>query len=490
MATPTNAEQELLELINRARMDPAREAARLIPDAANGTGVTPEVTNAIRFFNVDVALFYQQMAAYSAVAPLAWNSAIADAAQAHSAAMIAADQQSHQISGEAGLGERIERAGYSNWSSLAENIYAYGSNVKETHAAFMIDWGPGTGGMQTPAGHRINIMNGNLKEVGIDITNENNGATRVGPLVVTEDFGSRFSYTPQILGVAFRDGDGDNFYDAGEGLGGVSVTAVGAAGTYSTTTWSSGGYQIAAPAGTYTVTFAGGGLSAPKTSQITIAGQNVKLDVNAASLGATAGTAGADIFVSTAANESFNGLAGRDTVKFGIARNAATVTVQAGQSVTVAGTTVGTDTLVNIERLQFSDSVLAFDTDGNAGQVYRLYQAAFARTPDTVGLSHNIHLVDTALTLRQMAGAFEQSAEFTQRYGASTTDAQYITLLYQNVLHRGPDATGYAGWQQRLADGTWSRADVLIGFSESPENQANVAGAIQNGILLDLAVAV
>ena len=37
---------------------------------------------------------------------------------------------------------------------------------------------------------------------------------------------------------------------------------------------------------------------------------------------------------------------------------------------------------MNVERLDFSDAHLAFDVDGNAGQIYRLYKAAFARTPD------------------------------------------------------------------------------------------------------------
>jgi hypothetical protein len=48
------------------------------------------------------------------------------------------------------------------------------------------------------------------------------------------------------------------------------------------------------------------------------------------------------------------------------------------------------------------------------------------------------------------------------------------------VLHRAPDAAGYDFWTQALH--TSSRADVLVGFSESAENQAQVIGAIQHGI--------
>lgn len=73
MALPTNEEQELLEIINRLRLDPAGEFDRLILDAANRIGVTNGVTGAINFFNVDLTLFRQQMLAFNAVAPLAWH---------------------------------------------------------------------------------------------------------------------------------------------------------------------------------------------------------------------------------------------------------------------------------------------------------------------------------------------------------------------------------------------------------------------------------
>lgn len=141
----------------------------------------------------------------------------------------------------------------------------------------------------------------------------------------------------------------------------------------------------------------------------------------------------------------------------------------AANSITVDGTT-----LVNVERLVFGDSTIALDDEAAAGQTYRLYQAAFARTPDSSGLGHNTRLIDGDLTLKDMANAFIQSAEFIQTYGANTSDTTFITLFYNNVLGRAPDAAGLAGWQQRLSSGEYDRADVLIGFSESSENQTLV----------------
>jgi hypothetical protein len=79
-----------------------------------------------------------------------------------------------------------------------------------------------------------------------------------------------------------------------------------------------------------------------------------------------------------------------------------------------------------------------------------------------------------------VAAEFVASPEFATRYGANTTDAQFVDALYQNVLHRAPDAEGYDFWINGLK--TSPRGNILVDFSESPENQAQVIGSIQNGI--------
>ncbi|MBO6758316.1 MAG: DUF4214 domain-containing protein [Roseibium sp.] len=140
------------------------------------------------------------------------------------------------------------------------------------------------------------------------------------------------------------------------------------------------------------------------------------------------------------------------------------------------------DVLKDFEQVVFSDATLRTDTSGNAGQCYRLYEASFNRTPDTAGLGHNIGLMDGGLTLKEMSNAFLGSAEFIQLFGADTTDTTFVNALYSNVLNRGADDAGLAGWLARLGDGSWDRADVLIGFSESAENQANTAAATDCGI--------
>ena len=179
-----------------------------------------------------------------------------------------------------------------------------------------------------------------------------------------------------------------------------------------------------------------------------------------------------------------NGGTGIDTVVTGLAYTGASSIYTSGdfRYLSVPG---GQQILQSIERIEFLDRTLAFDVDGPAGQVYRLYQAALDRTPDTPGLTHNIHRVDAGLSLHDMADAFIQSIEYQSHYGANPTDAAFVTALYNNVLNRAPDADGYAAWTSRLASHSYDRAGVLVGFSESPENHALTSGQIVNGILMD-----
>ena len=95
---------------------------------------------------------------------------------------------------------------------------------------------------------------------------------------MTEDFAKSGSNI-FLTGVAFDDRDGDQFYDLGEGFGGLTVTAVSTTGAYyAKSTMDAGGYDLVLSSGTYTVTFSGGGIT-PTTMQVTMGSKNVKLDL-------------------------------------------------------------------------------------------------------------------------------------------------------------------------------------------------------------------
>jgi hypothetical protein len=185
----------------------------------------------------------------------------------------------------------------------------------------------------------------------------------------------------------------------------------------------------------------------------------------------------------TGPGRTIDGGAGIDTVWYGpnsylsgytITRNGGNVAVHH------AAYPDQTDLLSNVERLLFDRQAYALDIDGHGGQAYRIYQAAFNRAPDSAGLGFWMAQMDRGMSLHDVAKYFVTSPEFIGLYGATPSDADYIKLMYNNVLHRAPDAEGFDFWSSHMRTGA-TREDVLAYFSESPENQAALATVIGNG---------
>lgn len=149
----------------------------------------------------------------------------------------------------------------------------------------------------------------------------------------------------------------------------------------------------------------------------------------------------------------------------------------------------GAALLDGIESIRFTDAQLTVSVDPSLTQeqAYRLYKAAFDRQPDLEGLGFWIRALETGANLVQdVAQGFVNSAEFQTMYGVQSTDAQFVSQLYKNVLDRDAEGTGYQFWLDSLSKGV-SRAQVLTDFSESTENQHNVAELIAHGIIYEMA---
>lgn len=194
------------------------------------------------------------------------------------------------------------------------------------------------------------------------------------------------------------------------------------------------------------------------------------------------GYGGNDILYGNGGQNYINGGDGIDVAMYAAPRSAFTITGGGGNFSVVAKNGTSRDTLVSIERLAFSDGTLAFDE--MSAQVYRLYQAAFARTPDKDGLSYWVGVIDDGVELPAIASSFMASAEFQSKYGANPSDADFVRLLYENVLHREPDPSGYDSWMGIVGE-PGAKPHILAMFSESPENKANVAADISGGIWLN-----
>lgn len=141
------------------------------------------------------------------------------------------------------------------------------------------------------------------------------------------------------------------------------------------------------------------------------------------------------------------------------------------------------DHLSGIDRLQFIDGTMYYDVGSEAAAVARMYQAALGRPSDPVGLSGWVTTMQNGTSIVELANAYIGSVEFQTRFpGASQNPTAFVTQLYANVLHRAPDAGGLGFWASQLQTGTQSQAQVLAGFSESPENQTASESLLSNGL--------
>lgn len=250
MAQISANEQYMLELVNRARLDPAAEAARYGVNLGSISTASKQ--------------------------PLAANQLLTTAARGHSQWMLDTDSFSHTGSGGSNPGGRMQAAGYTftgNWG-WGENISWQGTTGTLNATAAIADQ---HAGLFRSSGHRANILNDAFKEVG---TGALTGKFEIyNASMVTQDFARSGSAT-FLTGVAYSDSNGDKFYTPGEGLGGVRIMAKPAGSTaVSTSTGAAGGYEKSLAAGSYTVTFSGGGLPATVAMQVAVADRNVKIDL-------------------------------------------------------------------------------------------------------------------------------------------------------------------------------------------------------------------
>jgi len=140
-----------------------------------------------------------------------------------------------------------------------------------------------------------------------------------------------------------------------------------------------------------------------------------------------------------------------------------------------------TSTVSNVERVVFDNATLAIDIDGNAGQAYRLYKAAFNRAPDAVGLGFWVNSLDKGSSLLAVAQAFTTTNEYKALYGNSQSNLELVTRFYHNILGRDPEATGRDFWVQNLDAKLAGVAEVMAAISESVENKDGLAAIVGNG---------
>lgn len=247
----------MLELVNRARANPAAEAVRF------GIGLN----DGLAAGTISAA----------PKPPLAMQPLLVTAARGHSAWMIDADLFSHTGLAGSDAGTRMTDAGFifeGSWT-WAENI-AGGvlDSTKDTVACTILRHED----LFKSASHRKNLCAEGLRLIGIGAQKGNfQGWDSV---FITQDFAASNAYPQALaLGVVYKDKNKNGVYDAGEGIKGVDVRPRG--GSWYAVTSTTGGYSL--PGGfegkKVSLDFSGGGLPVTITRTVSASAQNVKVDL-------------------------------------------------------------------------------------------------------------------------------------------------------------------------------------------------------------------
>jgi uncharacterized protein YkwD len=253
---PTAQEVLIVELINRARNNPEAEATRLgigLNDGITGT----QITNTPK-------------------PPLAHNLLLIESARLHSQWMLDLDIFSHTGENDSTPHERMQAVGYlftGSWAS-GENIAWGGTSASSIDLTSYIISQHEV--LFESAGHRVNILNANYRELGVGQKEGNflyNGSNYLASML-TQNFAiSGANYF--LTGVIYEDKNNNAFYDVGEGLNGITITIDGE----SYPVFNTGAYSIPLINGNYELSITGDVLGEPVYYSVQINNQNRKLDV-------------------------------------------------------------------------------------------------------------------------------------------------------------------------------------------------------------------
>ncbi len=100
--------------------------------------------------------------------------------------------------------------------------------------------------------------------------------------------------------------------------------------------------------------------------------------------------------------------------------------------------------------------------------VLRLYRAFFNREAELEGAQYWIQQSRNGANLDDIAWAFANGPEFKKRYG-NATDAQFVAIVYQNVLGRNYDQDGFNYWLGKIQSGELTRHGAVRWIAASPE---------------------
>ena len=139
--------------------------------------------------------------------------------------------------------------------------------------------------------------------------------------------------------------------------------------------------------------------------------------------------------------------------------------------------------LLNIERVRFLDSSIAFDINsGNAGIAVEILGVIFGKTfnNNQKQTGQAINFLDSGKSPIDLAKLL-----LNTKYPLGVDNQTEIKLLYQNLLNVQPSSSDLSYWSDQILNGTYTQSNLALMASQTQLNLTNVnlSGLQQTGLI-------
>lgn len=130
-----------------------------------------------------------------------------------------------------------------------------------------------------------------------------------------------------------------------------------------------------------------------------------------------------------------------------------------------------------------SVGTIVHDVKSAGGEVFALYDALLNRPPDMAGLQSWTAALNSGLNLHDVTTAMLASPEVQSHLNA-VNNGDFVSQVYELVLHREGDLAGLQRWTTALDNGTLSRADFVNEAVFSSEHVASIQPDLDAGVFV------
>ena len=201
------------------------------------------------------------------------------------------------------------------------------------------------------------------------------------------------------------------------------------------------------------------------------------------------GSTGDDRMSGGGGNDRLNGRGGNDTIDGGDGTD--TVIVETaiagvhaysfGNGVITVTTALGTQTLVNVERVRLQDGLFAFDTQGPAGETWQaaaIFHAGFGQVPGISDLSRWTAVGDGAPTMGVLA------QQMIDQYAPGVSTHSLVAHVYAQLVHQPPSEEVVQSYVDMVGPGReFATQGDLLAFAASlslnTDRMAGFVGSMQ-----------